>query len=93
MKSFYFYTPINQQVRLPAVRKVAETIVFQLLGIFVTLGSKISHGTLKKFADVRTHLRKVSKNKYIKKRSIFIERFHCLFITLITDNKAVFLFA
>ena len=29
----------------------------------------------------------------IGKRSIFIERFHCLFITLVTDNKAVFLFA
>lgn len=73
MKSFYFCTPSNQQVRFPAVGKVAET--------------------LKKLADVRTHLRKVSKNKYIKKRSIFIERFHCLFITLVTDNKAIFLFA
>ncbi len=49
--------------------------------------------TLKKFADVRTHLREVSKNRFMKKRSIFIERFHCLFITLVTDNKAVFLFA
>ena len=49
--------------------------------------------TLKKFADVRTHLREVSKNRFMKKRSIFIERSHCLFITLVTDNKAVFLFA
>jgi len=32
-----------------------------LLGIIETLGSIISHGTSKKFADVRTHLRKVSK--------------------------------
>jgi hypothetical protein len=70
MKSFYFCTPSNQQVRFPAVRKVAETTKFQLLGIFETLGSKISHETLKKFADVRTHLREVSKNRFMKKRSI-----------------------
>ena len=31
------------------------------LGIIETLGSIISHGTSQKFADVRTHLRKVSK--------------------------------
>ena len=36
-----------------------ETIMFQAFGIIETLGSIISHGTLKKFADVRTHLRKV----------------------------------
>ena len=47
--------------RLSAVRKVPETITFQALGIIETLGSIISHGTSKKFADVRTHLRKVSK--------------------------------
>ncbi len=47
--------------RLSAVRKVPETITFQALGIIETLGSIISHGTLQKFADVRTHLRKVSK--------------------------------
>jgi len=41
------------------VRKVPKTIVFQALGIIETLGSMISHGTLKKFADVRSHLRKV----------------------------------
>lgn len=52
------------------MRKVAETTKFQLLGIFETLGSKISHETLKKFADVRTHLREVSKNRFMKKRSI-----------------------
>ena len=39
--------------------KVPETITFQALGIIETLGSIISHGTSKKFADVRTHLRKV----------------------------------
>ena len=47
--------------RLSAVRKVPETQLFQALGIIETLGSIISLGTSKKFADVRTHLRKVSK--------------------------------
>ena len=43
------------------MRKVPETQLFQALGSFETLGSKLSHGTSSKFADVRTHLRKVSK--------------------------------
>ena len=43
------------------MRKVPETIVFQALGSFGTLDPKLSHGTSSKFADVRTHLRKVSK--------------------------------
>ena len=41
--------------------KVLETLLFLALGIIETLGSIISHGTSKKFADVRTHLRKVFK--------------------------------
>ena len=41
------------------MRKVLETISFQVLGSFETLGSKLSHGTSEKFADVRLHLRKV----------------------------------
>ena len=41
--------------------KVLETIVFLALGSFGTLDPKLSHGTSSKFADVRTHLRKVSK--------------------------------
>jgi len=45
--------------KLSAVRKVPETITLQALGIIETLGSIISPGTSKKFADVRTHLRKV----------------------------------
>ncbi len=63
--------------RLSAVRKVAETITFQALGIIETLGSIISHGTSSKFADVRTHLRKVSKKslsisqKSLSQRSSF----------------------
>ena len=42
------------------MRKVPEKIMFQALGIIEILGSIISHGTSSKFADVRTHLRKVS---------------------------------
>ena len=57
--------------RLSAVRKVPETITFQALGIIETLGSIISLGTSKKFADVRTHLRKVSKKTLsISKKSL-----------------------
>ena len=47
--------------KLSAVRKVPETKLFQELGSFGALGPKLSHGTSSKFADVRTHLRKVSK--------------------------------
>ena len=47
--------------KLSAVRKVPETQLFQELGSFETLGSKLSHGTSSKFADVRTHLRKASR--------------------------------
>ena len=48
-------------MKLSAVKKVLETLLFLALGIIETLGSIISLGTSKKFADVRTHLRKVSK--------------------------------
>ena len=48
-------------MKLSAVRKVPETKLFQELGSFGALGPKLSHGTSSKFADVRTHLRKVSK--------------------------------
>ena len=48
-------------LKLSAVRKVLETLLFLALGSFGTLGPKLSHGTSSKFADVRTHLRKVSK--------------------------------
>ena len=43
------------------MRKVLEIGLFLALGSFETLGSKLGHGTSSKFADVRTHLRKVSK--------------------------------
>ena len=56
-------------LKLSVVRKVPETIKIQALRIIETLGSIISHGTSKKFADVRTHLRKVSKKSLsLKKR-------------------------
>ena len=49
----------KQILKLSAVRKMLETVAFQAFGSFETLGSKLSHGTSTKFADVRTHLRKV----------------------------------
>ena len=59
----------KSKLKLSVVRKVLETIKIQALGIIETLGSIISHGTSKKFADVRTHLRKVSKKSLsLKKR-------------------------
>jgi len=60
------------------VRKVPEILVFLELGIFETLGSKISHGASKKIADVRTHLRKVSK-KSIFQKNILQKRAEALF--------------
>ena len=48
-------------MKLYAVKKVLETLLFLALGIIETLGSIISHGTSSKFADVRPHLRKVFK--------------------------------
>ena len=53
-------------LRLPAVRKVPETQLFQALGSFGTLGPKLSHGTSSKFHDVRTHLRKASRKLKLK---------------------------
>ena len=58
---FQFLNRFKKIMKLSAVRKVPETIQFQALGIIETLGSIISLGTSRKFADVRTHLRKVSK--------------------------------
>ena len=51
----------KQIPKLSAVRKVLEIIVFLALGSFGTLGPKLSYGTSEKFANVRTHLRKVSR--------------------------------
>ena len=47
--------------RLSAVSNVAETNAFQPLGIFETLGLKVSLGTSKKVAEIPSHPKKVSK--------------------------------
>ena len=47
------------------MRKTPETLKFQVFGSFETLGSKLSHGTSKKVADVRHHLRKASKESFV----------------------------
>ena len=47
------------------MRKVLEILVFLELGIFETLGSKISHGASKKIADVPIHLREVYKRYFL----------------------------
>ena len=65
---------LKKYLRLSAVRKVLETVLFQALGSFETLGSKLSHGTSSKFADVRTHLRKVSNNIVSFNRFIYQDR-------------------
>ena len=57
----FIFGVIQVDLKLSAVRKVPETQLFQAHGIIETLGSIISHGTSSKFADVRTHLRKVLK--------------------------------
>ena len=61
---------------LSAVKKVLETILFLALGSFGTLDPKLSHGTSSKFADVRTHLRKVSEK--ILNGKDFLNHFPCL---------------
>ena len=68
---FYLLVLFDHLLKLSSVRKVLETIMFLALGIIETLGSIISLGTSKKFADVRTHLRKVSKSPLssIRKRT------------------------
>ena len=58
----FIFGVIQVDLKLSAVRKVLETILFLALGSFGTLGPKLSYGTSLKFADVRTHLREVSKN-------------------------------
>jgi hypothetical protein len=63
---------LKQGLKLSAVKKVLETIVFLELGSFETLGSKLSHGT-SWIAEIihriispnfRSHIRKVYKNTY-----------------------------
>ena len=60
-KKYLLFFCYLRRLKLSAVRKVPETKLFQELGSFGALGPKLSHGTSSKFADVRIHLRKVSK--------------------------------
>lgn len=52
--------------------KLLETKMFQEVGSFETLGSKLSLGTSKKVADVRNHLRKVLKRLYLQSNSVAV---------------------
>ena len=80
-------------MKLSAVRKVLEIPLFLALGSFGTLGPKLSHGTSSKFADVRTHLRKVSKRSLssIKKEpegSFLLFSIHLdLKVKIVIDSK------
>ena len=80
-------------MKLSAVRKVLETPLFLALGSFGTLDPKLSHGTSSKFADVRTHLRKVSKRSLsaIKKEpggSFLLFSIHLdLKVKIVIDSK------
>ena len=85
----------KQIPKLSAVRKVLEIIVFLALGSFGTLGPKLSHGTSSKFADVRTHLRKVSKIgiSLIKNTEDFIPGvFYHDYFTCFASSSCAFLF-
>ena len=52
--------------------KVLKILIFQELGGFETLGSKLSLGTSKKVADVRNHLRKVLKRLCLQLNSVAV---------------------
>ena len=65
LESYILLGTFKLKLKLSAVRKVLETRWFLALGSFETLGSKLSHGTSSKFADVRTHLRKVSMMTFV----------------------------
>jgi len=45
IEKFYSLELFNHLLKLSAVRKVLETLLFLALGSFETLGSKLSHGT------------------------------------------------
>ena len=65
---------LKKYLRLSAVRKALETLLFQALGSFETLDSKLSHGPSSKFADVRTLLREVSNSIVSFNRFIYQDR-------------------
>ena len=72
--------------RLSIVIKVLETLMFQELGSFETLGSKLSLGTLKKVADVRNHLSKVLKRLCLQLNSVVVNWVYLLILKEI-DGK------
>ena len=72
--------------RLSIVIKVLETLMFQELGSFETLGSKLSLGTLKKVADVRNHLRKILKRLCLQLNSVVVNWVYLLILKEI-DGK------
>ena len=43
--NYAFFESFGSILKLSAVRKVLETLLFLALGSFETLGSKLSHGT------------------------------------------------
>ena len=71
---------IKKLVKMMTGKTYNFTPISQYYWIIGELGKNIKKTNIKN--DVCLH----------SERSIFIERFHCLFITLVTDNKAVFLF-
>ena len=77
IQMLHFCRVSKYKMKLSAVRKVIETSLFLALGSFGTLGPKLSHGTswIAEIIhwiispNVRTHLRKVSKeNLYSNKK-------------------------
>ena len=66
--------------------KLLETKMFQEVGSFETLGSKLSLGTSKKVADVRNHLRKVLKRLCLQSNSVALNWVSLLIIEKI-DRK------
>ena len=71
---------IKKLVKMMTGKTYNFTQISQYYWIIGELGKNIKKTNIKN--DVCLH----------SERSIFIERFYCLFITLVTDNKAVFLF-
>jgi len=53
------------------VIKTPKLLKFQVFGIIETLDSIIRHGISKKVADVRYHLKKVSKEGFVFKKKSF----------------------